>query len=95
MKIPIQFVILTIVLLVSLTPANAQPMTDPKLFGGGGNGLGGYVVGTVLGVIAFVMMRSAGDWLRWRTGKPALGRSLAVGGAILGLALFYLCAFKL
>lgn len=81
--------------LATSIPAAAQPMTDPRIFGKRGFGLGGIVVGAVVGGLAFAAFKHAGEEARFRTGKPGVEKALIAGGAVVGLAIFGLCAFVL
>ncbi len=76
-------------------PAAAQPLSNPAIFARRGFGLGGFVVGAFVGGIVFALFKNAGDRLRWRQGKPMLGKAVITAGAAAGLVLFYAIAFKL
>jgi hypothetical protein len=74
--------------------ASAQPVAPPTL-GGTQFGFGGFCLGAIVGGLTFYWAKSHGDHQRRRHGREALGNALTIGGAAVGLALFYILAFKL
>lgn len=63
--------------------------------GGAHFGFGGLCLGAIVGGLTFYWAKSQGDHQRRRWGRQGLGHALTTGGALAGLGLFYLIAFKI